>query len=483
MPEGYEIQRVADAEALAVAAAGLFVRLARKAVADRGRFAVALSGGTTPRRMLATLATAPFRDRVAWEKVDVFWGDERAVQPDHADANYRMARETLLDAVPVSADRVHRMPAERADRDAAAADYEATIARVLGGDSAAPPALDLVLLGMGADGHTASLFPNATVASDRWVVAADGPASGVARLTMTPALVNRAACVAFLVSGADKAERVAEVLEGPADPDRLPSQRIRAASGRTIWLVDRAASAALAGHEARRVRLAPSILAADFARLGEHVAASADAGAARVHVDVMDGHFVPNISIGTVVVKSLRRVTHLPLETHLMITDPDRYAEAFVESGSDSILFHQEVAADPIALAAKIRALGASPGIVINPDTPAAAIADVIPHVDLALVMTVHPGFGGQAFIDAMLPKITEVREMIDRTNPTCDLEVDGGIGPRTIARAVDAGARVLVAGSAVFGRADGVAAAMRDLLARSTDSSGRSPSGSPAAV
>ena len=231
-----------------------------------------------------------------------------------------------------------------------------------------------------------------------------------------------------------------------------------------MWLVDRAAAAGLSGREARRVRIAPSILAADFARLGEQVASTADAGADRVHVDVMDGHFVPNISIGTVVVESLRRATHLPLETHLMITDPDRYAEAFAVSGSDRILFHQEVAADPVALANKIRVLGSSPGIVINPGTPASAIADVIPHVDLALVMTVHPGFGGQAFIDDMLPKIAEVREMIDRDNPTCDLEVDGGIGARTAGRAAEAGARVLVAGSAVFGHAAGVDAAMRDI-------------------
>ena len=164
--------------------------------------------------------------------------------------------------------------------------------------------------------------------------------------------------------------------------------------------------------------------------------------------------------------KSLRRATPLSLETHLMITDPERYAEPFVRAGSDRIQFHQEVVDDSAALARTIRDLGASPGIVINPDTPASAVQAAIAHVDMVLVMTVHPGFGGQSFIEAMLPKISEIRRMIAGENPICELEVDGGIGPDTAARAYEAGASVLVAGSAIFSRPEGVAAAMDKIRA-----------------
>ena len=361
------------------------------------------------------------------------------------------------------------MPAEQADLEGAARVYQQEIAGVFGVPADGPaPAFDLVLLGMGADGHTASLFPHteALRPTQRWVVVSAAKHLDAKRLTMTPAILNRARCVVFLVRGEAKAKRLWEVLEGPADPEALPSQMIRPVSGRLVWMVDRAAATHLKGSAANKVRLAPSILSADFARLGEQVEAAERAGADRIHVDVMDGHFVPNISIGTVVVRSLRKVTSLPLETHLMITDPDTYAGPFAEAGSDRIIFHQEVAGDAPALASKIRELGASPGIVINPETPAAAIAEVIPHVDLALVMTVHPGFGGQAFLEAMLPKISQVRRLIDADHPLCELEVDGGIEPATVPRAVEAGARVLVAGSAVFEHPGGIEAAMKSLRA-----------------
>lgn len=213
------------------------------------------------------------------------------------------------------------------------------------------------------------------------------------------------------------------------------------------------------------IKLAPSILAADFARLGEQVAEAERAGADRIHVDVMDGHFVPNISIGPVVVQSLRRVTRLPLETHLMISDPDRYLDAFAAAGSDTLQVHLEQSPHLHRTIQQIRKLGKRAGVVINPATPASLLEEILPDVDLVLVMTVNPGFGGQEFITGTLPKLRRVRAMIDSVNPECELEVDGGIGPETAALAVGAGARVLVAGSAIFGAPEGIAAAMQNLI------------------
>jgi ribulose-phosphate 3-epimerase len=214
------------------------------------------------------------------------------------------------------------------------------------------------------------------------------------------------------------------------------------------------------------IKLAPSILAADFARLGEQVLEAERAGADRIHVDVMDGHFVPNISMGPLVVKALRPVTRLPLEVHLMIEEPDRYLEAFVEAGADTLEVHVENARHLHRTVNHIRHLGKKTAVVLNPATPASALEEVLPDVDLVLVMTVNPGFGGQAFIPNMLGKIRRVRQMIDRTKPEVELEVDGGIDARTAPEAVKAGACVLVAGSAVFHAPDGITAAMQRLRA-----------------
>lgn len=203
------------------------------------------------------------------------------------------------------------------------------------------------------------------------------------------------------------------------------------------------------------VKLAPSILAANFARLGEDVKRAESAGADRIHVDVMDGHFVPNISMGPVVVKALRPITRLPLEVHLMIFNPDAYVDAFAEAGADSMLVHWEGNNNLHRTIQRIKGLGKGAGVVINPATPAAAIEAILPDVDLVLVMTVNPGFGHQRFIEGMLPKVRAVREMIEQVKPGCELEVDGGIDPSTAGRAADAGANVLVAGTAVFGEGD----------------------------
>lgn len=213
------------------------------------------------------------------------------------------------------------------------------------------------------------------------------------------------------------------------------------------------------------IKLAPSILSADFARLGAAVAEAEAAGADRVHVDVMDGHFVPNITIGPVVVRSLRGATRLPLECHLMIEDPDRYAPEFAAAGADTITVHPEGARHLHRTIHKIKELGKRVGVALNPATSEAVIEEVLADVDLVLVMTVNPGFGGQKFIESTLPKLRRLRDLLDSVNPTCEIEVDGGIDAETAPRVVSAGARVLVAGSAVFGAKDGVAAASKRIL------------------
>ena len=212
------------------------------------------------------------------------------------------------------------------------------------------------------------------------------------------------------------------------------------------------------------VKLAPSILAADFIRLGEQVAQAEQAGADRIHVDVMDGHFVPNISFGAPIIQSLRRVTRLPLETHLMISDPDFFLDEFVEAGSDSFLVHWEGNNDLHRTIQRIKGLSKRVGVVINPATPAVVLEEILSDVDSVLVMTVNPGFGHQHFIRTVLPKIRRVRQMIEQVNPDCELELDGGIDADTAPLGVAAGANVLVAGSAIFGGDDGVAAAMNRL-------------------
>ena len=218
------------------------------------------------------------------------------------------------------------------------------------------------------------------------------------------------------------------------------------------------------------VKLAPSILSADFARLGDQVIEADRAGADRIHVDVMDGHFVPNLTMGPAIVESLRRVTHLPLEIHLMITDPDLFLDTFVAVGSDSFLVHWEGNHNLHRTVQRIRALGKRTAVAINPATPASVLEDLVSDLDQVLVMTVNPGFGHQAFIPTTVPKIVRVRELVERRQPACEVEVDGGIDATTAPLVVRAGATALVAGSAIFGDPDGVAVAIRRLRAAIED-------------
>ena len=204
------------------------------------------------------------------------------------------------------------------------------------------------------------------------------------------------------------------------------------------------------------VKIAPSILSADFARLADGVAAAAEGGADWVHVDVMDGHFVPNITIGVPVVAALRRVTELPLDVHLMIEQPERYIEAFIDAGADWVTVHQEASVHLHRTVERIRQLGAKPGVSINPATPVAMLTDILPYVDLVLVMSVNPGFGGQRFIESAVDRVRRVRRLLDEAgNRDAALEVDGGINRETIGRCWRAGADTFVAGNAIFAAAD----------------------------
>lgn len=217
-------------------------------------------------------------------------------------------------------------------------------------------------------------------------------------------------------------------------------------------------------------KIAPSILSADGRRLGQEIAAVEAAGADWIHVDVMDGHFVPNLTIGPGLVASLRKATKLPLDVHLMIEDPDRYIDAFVQAGADWLTVHVEASIHLHRTVSLIRERGIRAGVSLNPATPLSLVEPILPEVDLLLIMSVNPGFGGQKFIEGTLPRIRQAKELIRVTAPQVLLEVDGGVTVKNIRAIADAGADVLVAGAAIFGSNDygATIGAMRDTLSRS---------------
>ena len=244
-----------DAESVSRAGADQFLQRAEAALGQGGRFRVALAGGSTPRRLYELLAVPSQDARVDWSRVDFFWGDERAVPPDHPDSNYRMACEAWLATLAPAPERLHRMEGERADLAAAARSYQHEIAASFGVDpDGAPPVFDLVLLGLGADAHTASLFPGSPALTEEraWVLANPVPKLGTERLTLTAPLLNRAAAVIFLVAGSDKDSALATVLEGPFEPCGHPAQLIRPDPGELVWLVDLPAAAGLPEYATRQ---------------------------------------------------------------------------------------------------------------------------------------------------------------------------------------------------------------------------------------
>jgi ribulose-phosphate 3-epimerase len=218
------------------------------------------------------------------------------------------------------------------------------------------------------------------------------------------------------------------------------------------------------GTDCNKIKIAPSVLSADFSYLGDQVREVVKAGADYIHIDVMDGHFVPNISVGIPIVQAIRKITDIPLDVHLMIDNPEKFVDKFAEAGADILTVHVEASVHLDSLVTSIKKLGIKAGVSLNPSTPLAALEEVLPNIDLVLLMTVNPGFGGQKFIDSVVDKIARLRQIIYNRKINTELEVDGGITKETAPIAVQAGANVLVAGSAIYNSKSGIKAAFQEL-------------------
>ena len=226
----------------------------------------------------------------------------------------------------------------------------------------------------------------------------------------------------------------------------------------------------------RTVKIAPSVLSADFSRLGEQVAEAAAGGADYIHLDIMDGHFVPALTFGPIVVKAVRRWTDIPLDVHMMVSEPHLYIDELADAGADIVTVHAEAATHLHRVVQQIKDAGLRAGVAVSPATPLSAVGEVLPDLDLLLIMSVNPGFGGQPFIAASVDKIARARKTLDDASMATELSVDGGIGPATAGSVAKAGARILVAGSAVYGNPTGIEAAITEIRAAASSSSDSQP-------
>ena len=298
----------------------------------------------------------------------------------------------------------------------------------------------MILLGMGPDGHTASLFPGSPglQETEQWVMANSVAKFDTDRITFTFPVLNAARVVLLLVAGADKDAMIREVLVEARGT--YPVEHVQPRDGVKVWMLDRAAAAAATFPGMSPIRIAPSVISADFGNLRADLARVEEAGADMLHVDIMDGHFVPNITFGPDIVKKIKSLTKLPLDVHLMISRPRKYIVKFVEAGAANITFHIECEDNPTTAISEITTFECTAGLSVKPKTPLSAVRPYLGQIQRLLIMTVEPGFGGQKFMPDMMDKVRQAVEWRTQGNYDFDIEVDGGLDIYTTVPAVEAG-------------------------------------------